>query len=388
MQSSQTVVPHIIRDGYAADPVGRYLEYLLEKREKGAPVVGLYCGYAPVELVRAIGAVPVSLCASSQRTIPAAEAVLPANLCPMIKSSFGFIRTNTCLLYELSEAIIGETTCDGKKKMFELIGHLKPTHVMDLPKNVDDGELQVRWTEAVKKLKAFLEKTFQAVISDDHLEAEIRETNKKNRLMDRFFDYAARHPVPVHWRELCDVIGLDALTDSNELKQYMEGISTRMDERMAAGTFFGTPAAPRILVTGCPIGGDASKVLQIIEEAGGLIVALEACSGMKGYSIRIAEGTGDPLAAVAESTLKIPCACMTPNGGRLAMLDEMIGRFRPDVVIDVVLHACHTYNVESHRIMRHVTERHRRPFLKLETDYSNGDCGQIRTRVEALFDSL
>jgi benzoyl-CoA reductase/2-hydroxyglutaryl-CoA dehydratase subunit BcrC/BadD/HgdB len=99
-------------------------------------------------------------------------------------------------------------------------------------------------------------------------------------------------------------------------------------------------------------------------------------------------GKGDPLAAVAESTLKIPCACMTPNGGRLGMLDEMIERFKHDVVIDVVLHACHTYNVESYKIMQNVRQRHGLPFLNLETDYSNGDRGQIRTRVEALFDRL
>ena len=79
----------LIDDRYRSDPAGRFLDFLLKKREEEAPVVGLYCGYAPVELIRAMGAVPVSLCASSQRTIPAAEAVLPANLCPLIKSSSG-----------------------------------------------------------------------------------------------------------------------------------------------------------------------------------------------------------------------------------------------------------------------------------------------------------
>ncbi|MCX5855539.1 MAG: 2-hydroxyacyl-CoA dehydratase family protein, partial [Deltaproteobacteria bacterium] len=130
MQGNVIEVPHLINDEYAADPVRRVHDYLLKKRDQGAHLVGLYCGYAPVELIRAMDAVPVSLCASSRRTIPAAEAVLPANLCPMIKSSFGFIRTNGCLLYELSEAVIGETTCDGKKKMFEMIAHMKPTHIM------------------------------------------------------------------------------------------------------------------------------------------------------------------------------------------------------------------------------------------------------------------
>ena len=118
------------------------------------------------------------------------------------------------------------------------------------------------------------------------------------------------------------------------------------------------------------------------------MVALEACSGMKGYSIRIEEGTANPLRAVAEATLKIPCSCMSPNRGRLDLLDGMIARFKPDVVIDVILHACHGYNVESYSIRRHVQDRHGLPFLKIETDYSKGDVEQIRTRVEALFESL
>ena len=377
----------LIEDDYASDPAQRYLDYLLKKRGRRAPVVGLYCGYAPVELIRAMGGVPVSLCSSSHRTIPAAEAILPANLCPMIKSSFGFIRTSSCPLYELSEAIIGETTCDGKKKMFELISHLKPTHIMDLPHLPDEEGVQDRWIAMVRKLKLFLETTFHTDITAERLEAEIRETNRKNVLMDRFFDYAACHPSPLHWRELYEVIALDAMTNSEELGQLMEGIFRRLKDRMAEGIFFGTDDTPRVLVTGCPVGGDAAKVLQVIEEAGGVIVALEACSGMKGYSIRIDEGTGDPLAAVAAATLKIPCSCMTPNTGRLAALDMLIARFRPDVVVDVVLHACHSYNVESYKILRHVKERHGLRCIKIETDYSSGDVEQIRTRIEALFES-
>jgi benzoyl-CoA reductase/2-hydroxyglutaryl-CoA dehydratase subunit BcrC/BadD/HgdB len=79
---------------------------------------------------------------------------------------------------------------------------------------------------------------------------------------------------------------------------------------------------------------------------------------------------------------------MTPNSRRLTELDKMITRFKPDVVIDVVLHACHSYNVESHKIKEHVMEKHKMQFLKIETDYSQSDVEQIRTRVEALFETV
>ncbi len=381
-------VPPLIENAQIADPVRRFLEYVLNKREQGNPVVGVYCGYAPVALIRAMGAVPVSLCSASQWTIPAAEAILPANLCPMIKSSFGFIRTNACFFYAASDAVIGETTCDGKKKMFELIAHLKPTFIMDLPQLPDDTEVLDRWRKSVLKLQGFLEKTLQTSLSADRLEAEIRETNRKNRLMDRFFAYLACRPIPVSWREIYDVITLEHVANGDEFQDLIEKISSSIDQRIALGQCFGTFSSPRILVSGCPVGGDACKVLQIIEEAGGVVVAMEACSGMKNYFVRITEESSDPLRAVAESTLSIPCSCMTPNRRRLDLLDKMIARFSPDAVIDVVLHACHAYNVESHKIRKHVQKKHGLPCLKIETDYSKGDIEQIRTRVEALFENL
>ncbi len=388
MQTAVAAFPPLVENAQVADPVRRFLEYVLNKREQGNPVVGVYCGYAPVEMIRAMGAVPVSLCAASQRTVPAAEAVLPANLCPMIKSSFGFIQTNSCFFFASSDAVIGETTCDGKKKMFELIAHLKPTFIMDLPQLPDDSAVLDRWRESVLKLQYFLEKTLQTSLAADRLEAEIRETNRKNRLMGRFFAYLTCRPIPVSWREIYNVITLEHVANSVEFQDLIEKISSSIDQRIALGQCFGTFSSPRVLVSGCPVGGDACKVLQIIEEAGGVIVALEACSGMKNYFIRIEENSGDPLRAVAESTLSIPCSCMTPNRRRLDLLDKMITRFQPDAVIDVVLHACHAYNVESYKIRNHIQDRHGLPCLKIETDYSDGDIEQIRTRVEALFESL
>ena len=79
---------------------------------------------------------------------------------------------------------------------------------------------------------------------------------------------------------------------------------------------------------------------------------------------------------------------MTPNIRRLQEMDKTIERFKPDAIIEVVLHACHSYNIESHKIREHVKNTHGLPYLKIETDYSEGDIEQIRTRIEALFDSL
>lgn len=379
-------VEPLVNDGFAGEPAKRCLNYIQSKREQGKNVAGIYCGYAPMEVIRAADIVPAVLCAFADKTIAAGEEVLPANLCPLIKSSYGFIKTDTCPFYSLSQAVIAETTCDGKKKMFEMIAHIKPTHVMDLPQLPDQKEAQDNWTAMIRKLAGFLEQTFDCKVSEENVEKEIKNTNLKNKLLNEIFDFAALKPTPITWQEIYDLTYLGQVATTQDMLPLLEACITKLQKRVADGIYHGTMDSPRVLVTGCPVGGDATKVFKIIEEAGGVIVYLDACTGMKAYAGQFEENTPDPYRAISIRYLDVPCSCMTPNMRRVTELDRIIEKFNPDVVIDVVLHACHSYNVESHKIKEHVTGKHKIPFLKIETDYSQSDVGQLRTRVEAMLE--
>jgi benzoyl-CoA reductase/2-hydroxyglutaryl-CoA dehydratase subunit BcrC/BadD/HgdB len=381
-------VKPLIEDEFVGEAAKRALQYIQTKRAAGMPVAGIYCGYAPMEVIRAVGAVPAILCAFANKTIAAAEAVLPANLCPLIKSSYGFIITDTCPFFGISDAVVAETTCDGKKKMFELISEYKPMFVMDLPQLPDEKEALANWAVMITKLQGFLEKTFAASATPEGIEREIKATNIKNRLMNRVFDYAAKKPSLLKWSETYELAFLAQVATTEDLQATFQEVFKTIEDREAKGVYYGTTSAPRVLVTGCPVGGDSTKVYKIIEEAGGVVVAMDSCTGMKPFMTEIEENTGDPIAAVAARYLQLPCSCMTPNTRRLDELDKTIARFQPDAVIEVVLHACHSYNIEAYKIMNHAKCKHNLPYLKIETDYSDGDVEQIRTRVEALFDSL
>lgn len=381
-------VKPLIEDEFVGEAAKRALQYIQTKRAAGMPVAGIYCGYAPMEVIRAVGAVPAILCAFANKTIAAAEAVLPANLCPLIKSSYGFIITDTCPFFGISDAVVAETTCDGKKKMFELISEYKPMFVMDLPQLPDEKEALANWAVMITKLQGFLEKTFATSATLEGIEREIKATNIKNRMMNRLFDYAAKKPSLLKWSETYELAFLAQVATTDDLQATFEEAFKTIAAREAKGVHYGTASAPRVLVTGCPMGGDSTKVYKIIEEAGGVVVAMDSCTGMKQFMTEIEENTGDPIAAIAARYLQLPCSCMTPNTRRLDELDKTIARFQPDVVIEVVLHACHSYNIESYKIMNHAKSKHNLPYLKIETDYSDGDVEQIRTRVEALFDSL
>lgn len=123
-----------------------------ELKDKDIPLVGAYCTYFPVEIAWAAGAATVGLCSTSDETIPEAEKELPANLCPLIKSSYGFAKTDKCPFFYFSDVIVGETTCDGKKKMYELMDEIKPVYMMNLP-NKQDEKAKRYWQMKSKNLR-------------------------------------------------------------------------------------------------------------------------------------------------------------------------------------------------------------------------------------------
>jgi benzoyl-CoA reductase/2-hydroxyglutaryl-CoA dehydratase subunit BcrC/BadD/HgdB len=375
-----------VPDGYLDKPRENALAHLHAARDAGKPIIGTYCCYAPTVLVWAMGAVPVCLCANSNVPVQAGESVLPANLCPMIKANYGFILTKTCPFFELAEAIVAETTCDGKKKMFELIRGRKPMHVLDLPQMPNEADAQAYWEGQVRTLGRFLEKTFDRKITDDALEEAIAMTNRRRRLILKIYSFSRHHPPVIHGSQVNDMLSF--LSVGEEYDRQLEARIRELEALRREERFVVPKEAPRVMLTGCPISGDAAKVIQIVEEAGGVIVIHEACSGIKPIMDLVEEGTGDPMAAIARRYFKLPCSCMTPNSRRLQFLDLLIDEYRPQCVIDVILQACHTYAVESYTVAEHVKKKHDLPFLSVETDYSHGDVGRLRVRIETLLEMV
>ena len=116
-------------------------------------------------------------------------------------------------------------------------------------------------------------------------------------------------------------------------------------------------------------------------------VCEDDCSGERTNRFMVDEDAPDILRAIADRYLKINCSVMTPNDDRFAATLEMAEKYQVDGVIECVLTACHTFNVESARVERAV-EGAGIPYMKVETDYSAGDMGQLETRVAAFIETL
>lgn len=362
---------------------------LEQARDNGTKIAGVYCIFAPTELIRAAGAIPVGLCGKKQDPIQEAEKTLPANLCPLIKSSYGFAAGDTCPFFSFSDFIIGETTCDGKKKMFELMDDIKSTFVMQLPYQTESDSALAYWTEEIYRLKAYLEEKTGNEITADALRKQIALQNRVNRLVEEISGFLKTPASPVSGMEMLKV--LESKSFAVDLEQYardLEAFKAQLDAEKKQGGYDEKNGAPRILISGCPAGTGSEKVTRLAEECGAVVVCQENCTGIKGLDIKTEEDAEDPFAALAARYIKVPCSCMSPNTRRLELLDTLVKEYRVDGVIDLTWTCCHTYNVESFTVGNFLEEKADIPMLQIETDYSESDGEQIRTRIEAFLEML
>lgn len=362
-----------------------------EAHEAGKNVVGMYCVFSPSEIAIAAGAIPVTLCGTTQEPIEAAERELPRNLCPLIKSSYGFAITDTCPYFYFSDVLLAETTCDGKKKMYELMGEIKPMHVMNLPQTAEGEESLAFWENEMKRFKLFLEKEFDVEITDQGLRDAIKLMNRERIAMKRLHKLNAHKPAPLSSMDMMTAQWLKGFNvDRENGIKLIEDLIEEVEERIENGIFAYGEDAPRILLTGCPVGvGGADKVIRALEEAGASVVALENCTGYKGIDVLVEESeTEDPLYSLAKKYLSTPCSCMTPNNSRLDIIKRLSDEYSADAVVDLTWQACHTYAIESFTVKKFVEDELNLPFMQIETDYSDSDTGQIQTRVEAFIETI
>ncbi|HEY5911639.1 MAG TPA: double-cubane-cluster-containing anaerobic reductase [Verrucomicrobiae bacterium] len=383
----------------------RCYEFAEAAKAEGRPIVGIMCEFTPRELILAAGGVPVCLCGGSAETIAPAEQYLPANLCPLIKSTFGYFVTTKNPFLNWADLVVAETTCDGKKKMFELLGQSKPMYVLELPQKAGDADALERWVAEVHKFKAHLEARFEVKITAAKLHEAIQLMNRERRLRRQLASLMAQENPPLTGRQLLGckstISGIEA-----DLCQYervyewcvangaqAQSSKSQVEDPQHAGhgsEHPGRSAKPkvRVLLTGVPLVHGAERVLEIIEGCGAVVVCMENCTGIKPILEDVDLGAPDPVRAIAEKYYHLPCSVMTVNRRRFESLRKLAAQFRPQCVIELVWQACLTYDVESFQVRRLVEEDLRLPYLKVTTDYSEADSARIRARVEALLEMV
>jgi benzoyl-CoA reductase/2-hydroxyglutaryl-CoA dehydratase subunit BcrC/BadD/HgdB len=132
------------------------------------------------------------------------------------------------------------------------------------------------------------------------------------------------------------------------------------------------------------------KVHDLVEKAGGVVVAEELCTGARYYEKLVAEDASTVeglLDDIATKYLDINCACFTPNPGRIDDVLRLAGQYKADGILHYALQFCAPYQIEATTVERAAREAGI-PVLRVDTDYSMEDVGQLGTRIEAFLEML
>lgn len=362
---------------------------LIEHQKKGGKVFGTFCVYVPDEIVFAADAIATGLCGGSQFWVPGGEKVLPTNTCPLIKASVGARIDRTCPFFRIADMYVGETTCDGKKKAWEILAEYVPVHVMNLPQMKRAKDVQA-WAEEIETFKNIVEEFTGNKVTADKLAESIKLINNKRKALERLYDLRKNETLPISG---CDALLISQIAfydDPARFTQMTNKLCDELEKRVADGVSVVPAGTKRIMLTGTPLAIPNWKLHNIVETSGAAVVCEEMCTGTR-YFEKLVDESGTTLEeqyqALANRYMNINCACFTPNSGRIDDILRLAKEYKVDGIIDVNLKFCNLYDTEGYFVERAMKEAGI-PVLGIETDYTDSDAQQLRTRVSAFIEML
>jgi benzoyl-CoA reductase/2-hydroxyglutaryl-CoA dehydratase subunit BcrC/BadD/HgdB len=369
---------------------GLRIKELLDEKESGRKIIGSFCVFVPEEIALAANATLVGLCSGADFAMEEVEKLLPRNTCALIKSAFGFKIGKVCPYLESADMVVGENTCDGKKKSYESLGKLiENLYVMDLPQVKSEKGRELLKAE-YKRFQEAVEELTGVAITADSLKDAIQTVNAKRAAIHRLSLLRKADPAPIS--------GLDALLinqvffydNPTRFTESVNKICDELEKRIKEKQGVFSEKTPRILVSGCPQAVPNWKLPAIVESAGAVIVGEESCVGERGTR-NLVDDSGQTVDAMMEALVdryfKIDCAIFTPNSERMDHIQEMATAYKVDGVIHYGLQFCQPYLMEAIPVEKSLEDKGV-PCLRIETDYSMEDMGQLKTRVEAFVEQL
>jgi benzoyl-CoA reductase/2-hydroxyglutaryl-CoA dehydratase subunit BcrC/BadD/HgdB len=370
---------------------GLRIEEIVEAKKLGRKVIGTFCVYVPEELILAVDGVCIGLCAGADVGTDEAEKYIPRNTCALIKAFMGFKLTGLCPYIQTTDLIVGETTCDGKKKAYELFDEMVDgkMYVMEIPnKKGNDGK--TLWMNEVKRFAAKLEEIRGEKISFEKLRAASKVVNDKRKALQRLALLRSADPAPISGLDALLINQIAFYDDPVRFTTKVSKLCDELDERVKTGRGVSEKGSSRILISGSPMAIPNWKVHAIVEGSNATIVGEESCVGERNFAALLDENfttLEGGLEKIAARYMKINCACFTPNDERLNDVVNIAKRVNADGIIHYAIQFCTPYMVEAIRVKK-IAKGMNMPFLRIETDYNMEDMGQLKTRIEAFLEMI
>lgn len=215
----------------------------------------------------------------------------------------------------------------------------------------------------------------------------VKICNNKRQALKRLYNLRKNMPSPIS--------GLDSLLISqiafyDDPLRFTNKVNELCDELEEKIKSLKPSNKKRIMITGTPMAIPNWKMHSIIESLNAEIVVEETCTGTRYFENFVSEDAQnieELIDNIARRYMGVNCACFTPNTGRVEDIIKYAKEYNVDGVIYYNLSFCQTYSIEYKKV-EDALRKENIPLLFVETDYSEEDSGQIKTRVEAFLEMI
>lgn len=356
-------------------------ERMRDVASHGRKVVGWLCIYVPEEIIHASGALPFRVFGGEGEKTPQADAYLYSNICSFVRSCLEeAFKGNLDFL----SALVACNSCDHTRRLYDVWSEYIPTpytKILGIPCKVSRADIKY-FTRELLHFKEELEGALALSIGLESLQESIEVYNEMRTLLKRLYDLRKSSSPPITGSEVMEVILAGMVMDKREYISLLKSLLSWLDDRK--------PPLKEQRVRLMIVGSELNDVnfIKAIESMGGLVVTDDLCNGSRYFGELVEDSTQDPYEALARRYLsKPPCARMHPASQRVKHLQKMAQDFGVEGVIYETIKFCDIHS-GIFPVIKDGFKEMGIPVLNLEREYTFAGSGQMRTRVEAFFESI
>ncbi len=360
---------------------------LSRAREEGRKIIGYTPGgYLPEELVLASGAIPVGMIKGGDH---AAVELAGAHLCrwfdPFCRAQIGYGVSGGDPYYNIIDLLVIPVTDNHIRALMNVLGSNTDLNIFPFGvPHTKDEYAPGFYRHGINQLKKRLEELTGVEITEPKLREAIDLCNQERELLREISLMRKSQPAPISSRDFVALNHASFLADKKVMVDILQSLVREL-KRQATPSQEG----PRILLTGSTIAQGDSKIVDLTEEAGGVIVIEEFGEGIRPYWEKV-NPDGDLMGALADGYFmrRIPPAWFRPGKERLDFLVKLARDFKVAGVIWYQLMYRESYKTESYYFPDILKKETGLTMLTLESDYDTAEVGQMRTRLETFIESI
>jgi benzoyl-CoA reductase subunit C len=352
------------------------------KEEWHRKIVGYFCSYAPEEIIYAGGAHPFRVFGTGEN-IHFADAHLQSYCCSLVRGALdGALAGHLDFL----DGAVFPHTCDSIQRLSDIWrmnvkGHFHIDLVLPVKLNTESARIYM--IDVLKKFRNDLGGKLQVDITDEKLSNALRTFNAIRGCLKKLYELKAGNPGIISGGNLYAVVKASMIMDRDRLLEALPAVVEELENKKDSAESYD---GKRIVLAGGVC--NHPDIYRVIEEAGGIVVWDDLCTGSRFFEESVKEGS-DPIVAIAERYMKRP-VCPAKHAGiftRSENLLRIVKEKNAHGVVFLFLKFCDPHSFD-YPYMKEILDREGIPSMALDVEDQLPSEGQLQTRFETFMEML